>query len=155
MRFSSHLVLALPALALAEQQVPLLDKLKGLLNKASATVTSVVSAASFDASAAKAASKAAEAIQYPLTLENWKEVLTLDPTVSVPTTQDWLVFITGGNTTCFGYCGNATTAWNVRTRVPPLPRTIQHNRTNSTLGFPSSARCEAQCAQVCLSRLRD
>ena len=114
MRFSSTLLIVLPALTVAEQQVPLLDKLKGFLNKATAAVSSAVPSASFNAATANAASKAAEAIQYPLTLENWKEVLTVDSTVSVPTTQDWLVFVTGGNTTCFGFCGNATKAWNVR-----------------------------------------
>ena len=92
MRFSSGILLALPALAVAEEQVPLLDKVKGFFNKATA----------------------AAAIQYPITLENWKEVLTVDPTASPPTTQDWLIFTTGGNTTCFGLCGNATKAWNVR-----------------------------------------
>ena len=115
MRFSSALVFALPALSLAEQQVPLFDKLKGYLNKATAAVSSAVPSAPFNAAAQKAASKAAEAIQYPLTMQNWKEVLTVDPTVSVPTTQDWLVFVTGGNDTCFGMCGNVTMAWNVCT----------------------------------------
>ncbi len=114
MRFSSTLLLALPALSLAEQQVPLLDKLKGYLNKATAAVSAAVPSVSINAAAEKAASKAAEAIQYPITLENWKETLTVDPTASVPTTQDWLIFVTGGNNTCFGVCGNATKAWNVR-----------------------------------------
>lgn len=115
MRFSSTLVLALPALALAEEQVPLLDKIKGFFNQATAAVSSAIPAAPsapVDAAANKAAAKAAEAIQHPITLENWKEVLTVDPTASTPTTQEWLIFVTGGNSTCFGFCGNATKAWN-------------------------------------------
>ncbi|KAI8935025.1 hypothetical protein NX059_008689 [Plenodomus lindquistii] len=116
MRFSSPLLLALPALAAAEQaQVPLLDKIKGFFNQATAAVSSAIpSAASAPVEAAtnSATAKVADAIQYPLTLENWKETLTVDPTASPPTTQDWLVFTTGGNTTCFGLCGNATKAWN-------------------------------------------
>jgi hypothetical protein len=115
MRFSSTLLLALPAIAVAEEQIPLLDKVKGFFNKATAAVSSSIPAvpsAPINAAANKAASKAAEAIQHPLTLENWKQVLTVDPTASPPTTQDWLVFITGGNSTCFGLCGNATKAWN-------------------------------------------
>lgn len=123
MRFSSSLVLALPALALAEEQVPLLEKVKGFFSKATAAVSSAIPAAPsapVNAAASKAAAKAAEAIQHPITLENWKEVLTVDPTVSAPTTQEWLVFITGGNTTCFGFCGNATKAWNVRTTFASL-----------------------------------
>jgi hypothetical protein len=123
MRFSSTLVLALPAVALAEQQVPLLDKVKGFFNKATAAVSSSIPAAPSSPVEA-AAAKAAEAIQYPLTLENWKEVLTVDPTVSAPATQEWLIFATGGNSTCYGFCGPVEKAWNVRcpTSTPrPLP----------------------------------
>lgn len=120
MRVSSGLLLALPALAAAEeQQIPILDKVKGFFNKASAAVSSTISAsmpsAPLDTATSEAAAKVAEVIQYPLTLENWKEVLTVDPTASPPTTQDWLVFSTGGNNTCFGLCGNVTKAWNVCT----------------------------------------
>jgi hypothetical protein len=120
MRVSSSLLLALPALAVAEEQIPLLDKVKGFFNKATAAVSSSIPSmpsmpsAPIDSATNKAAANAAAAIQYPLTLENWKEVLTVDPTASPPTTQDWLIFATGGNTTCFGLCGNATKAWNVR-----------------------------------------
>jgi hypothetical protein len=117
MRFSSGILLALPALAVAEEQVPLLDKVKGFFNKATAAVSASIPSmpsAPVDTATSKAASNTAAAIQYPITLENWKEVLTVDPTASPPTTQDWLIFTTGGNTTCFGLCGNATKAWNVR-----------------------------------------
>jgi len=115
MRFSSSILLALPAIAVAEEQIPILDKVKGFFSKATAAVSSAIPAvpsAPINAATEKAASKAAAAIQHPITLENWKEVLTVDPTASPPTTQDWLIFITGGNTTCFGLCGNATKAWN-------------------------------------------
>ncbi|CBX93548.1 hypothetical protein IAQ61_009238 [Plenodomus lingam] len=116
MRFSSPLLLALPALAVAEQQqIPLLDKIKGFFSQATAAVSSAIpSVPSSPVEAAKeaAAAKVVEVIQHPLTLENWKEVLTVDPTASPPTTQDWLVFSTGGNSTCFGLCANVTKAWN-------------------------------------------
>ena len=95
----------------------MLEKIKGFFNQATAAVSSSIPSmpsAPVDSTATKAAANAAAAIQYPLTLENWKEVLTVDPTVSPPTTQDWLIFATGGNSTCFGLCGNATKAWNVR-----------------------------------------
>lgn len=117
MRFSSSILLALPALAVAGEQVPILDKVKGFFNKATAAVSSSIPAVPsnpINAATEKAVSKVAAAIQHPITLENWKEVLTVDPTASPPTTQDWLIFITGGNSTCFGMCGNATKAWNVR-----------------------------------------
>lgn len=117
---SSSLVLAFAASALAQEQVPLLDKIKGFWNQATAVVSSAVPAAP-SAPLKAASAKAAEHIQHELTLENWKDVLTVDPTVSTPTTQDWLVYITGGNATCFGMCGNATKAWNVRLFTFLLP----------------------------------
>lgn len=119
MRPSSALLFAFAASAVAQDQIPLLDKLKGFLNQATAAISSAVPAA--PSNPVKAASaKAAESIQHELTLENWKDVLTVDPTVSTPATQDWLVYITGGNASCFGLCGNTTKAWNVR--LPSLSR---------------------------------
>jgi hypothetical protein len=117
MRFSSAVLLALPAIAVAEQQIPILDKIKGYFTQAAATVSSAIPSrpsSPVDAAKNKAAALAAAAIQYPINLENWREVLTVDPTVSAPTTQDWLIFVTGGNSSCFGMCANATRAWNVR-----------------------------------------
>lgn len=112
MRPSSALFIAFAASAAAENQVPLFDKLKGYFNQATAAISSAVPAA--PSNPVKAASaKVTESVQHELTLENWKDVLTVNPTVSTPATQEWLVYITGGNTTCFGLCGNATQAWNV------------------------------------------
>ena len=108
---SASLVVAFSTLALAQDQVPLVDKLKGWFNQATAAVASAVPAAPAPADAARG--KVADQLQTELTLENWKEVLTVDPTASTPTTQEWLVYITGGNTTCYGACGNTTKAWNV------------------------------------------
>jgi len=112
MRISFALLLALSASTLAEEQALLLNKLKGIWNQAAAVVSSAVPAAASTAPLKAASAKAAEHIQHELTLNNWKETLTVDPTASVPTAQDWLVFITGGNTTCYGLCGNASKAWN-------------------------------------------
>jgi len=111
---SSPLILAFSAAALAQDQVPLVDKLKGWYSQATAVVTNAVPAVPHVPSPADAArGKVADQLQTELSLENWKEVLTVDPTASTPTTQEWLVYITGGNTTCYGLCGNTTKAWNV------------------------------------------
>ena len=121
MRFSSTLLLALPALALAEeQQIPLGEKVKGWWSKVTSAVP--VPAAASSPIAATAA-KVAQSVQHQLTPENWKDVLTHDPTVSAPTTQEWMVFITGGNSTCYGLCGNASKAWNVRKREVSISHT--------------------------------
>lgn len=130
MRPSSALFIAFAASAAAQDQVPLLDKIKGYFNQATAAISSAVPAAP-SAPVKAASAKAAEQIQHELTLENWKEVVTVDPTASVPTTQDWLVYITGGNATCFGLCGNTTKAWNVRVHISSED---VHGRTKGVLG---------------------
>lgn len=109
MRVSTALILAAPALTLAEEaQIPILDKVKGFFNKATAAAVSSISAsisAPADAAATEAVAKVAEFTQHTLTLDNWKDVLTTDG-------QSVALFSTGGNNTCFGLCTNATLAWN-------------------------------------------
>ncbi|KAF2272856.1 uncharacterized protein EI97DRAFT_436629 [Westerdykella ornata] len=112
MRVSSTLLLALPALALAEDQIPLQEKVKGWFGKLTNAVSSAVPAAVPSAPVEATAAKVAESVQHHLTLENWKDVLTKDLAASAPTTQDWVIYINGGNVTCFGHCGNVTRAWN-------------------------------------------
>lgn len=111
MRISSSLLLALPALALADDQIRLMDKVKGYWHKAKDAVSSAVPAVPSPVDAG--AAKVVKTVQHELTVDNWQQVLTVDPTASAPTTQEWMVFITGGNVTCFGFCGNASKAWNV------------------------------------------
>ena len=151
MRFSTAAVLALPALTVAEQQIPLLDKVKGFFNQATASVASVIPSAPSVPSAPvqAAAAKAAAAVQHNITLENWKEVLTIDPTVSAPATQDWLIFVTGGNSTCYGFCGPSEAAWNVSIRD-----LYQIDAQLTTIGICSYSSRSALVAQAGLYRLR-
>lgn len=46
----------------------------------------------------------------PLTLSNWQSNLVATEEEGP---QEWLVFVTGGNKTCFGRCGVAEKAFNV------------------------------------------
>jgi len=110
MRFSSSVVLALPALALAQEQVPLADKIKGWLNQAQSFVSSAVPSVPSPVDAG--AAKVAEHVETSLTLENWQSVLSADPSATTAGPEDFMVYITGGNKTCYGLCGNATEAWN-------------------------------------------
>lgn len=114
MRISNALLIALPALSAvaADDQKPLGDKLRAWFDKATSLIpTSVPSVLPnpLDAGAAKVASVAVN----DLTLANWQQ--TIRP--SVPSTkggpEDWLIYINGGNKTCYGLCGNTTKAWNV------------------------------------------
>ncbi|OCL12518.1 hypothetical protein AOQ84DRAFT_285019 [Glonium stellatum] len=110
MRFSSTILLALPALVLAQEQIPLGEKVKGWINKAQSYVSSAVPAvpSPMDAGAAKVAKR----VEHILTLDNWKSVLIANPSTTAAGPEDWMVYITGGNKTCYGVCGNATKAWN-------------------------------------------
>jgi len=62
--------------------------------------------------AAKAAGKVADIKVANLTLENWESVLQASPEAKVKGPEEWMVFVTGGNATCYGMCENATRAWN-------------------------------------------
>lgn len=103
MRLTPLLAL-LPALAAAQDQIPFGEQIKGWFNKAKAYIPSANPAAP----AEEAAEKVVEKTVTPLNLSNWQSVL--EPS-SQP--QDWLIFITGGNKTCFGRCGTAEKAFNV------------------------------------------
>ncbi|KAF2460455.1 hypothetical protein BDY21DRAFT_165689 [Lineolata rhizophorae] len=118
MRFTRSLLLALPALALAEDaQVPLMDKVKGWFNKASSIIPSSMSSMSSSVAPAAetpvdvTAARIAEYVVTPLTLDNWNDVLAPSADGGEGP-EDWMVYMTGGNATCYGLCGNVTKAWN-------------------------------------------
>jgi hypothetical protein len=107
MRLSPLLAL-LPAFAAAQDQIPLGEQVKGWFGKAKSYIPSGSPAAPVEKVAEKVTDKAVT----PLNLSNWQSVL--EPS-SQP--QDWLVFVTGGNKTCFGRCEKAEKAFNVCTHV--------------------------------------
>jgi len=113
MKFSvSVLSLALPVLALAQDQIPLADRLKGWFNKATANIQSSIPSVipnPIDAGAAKVA----EHVVLPINMENWKEVLKSSPSAVGGPPDEWMIFFDGGNKTCYGLCGDASKAWNV------------------------------------------
>ncbi|PGG96685.1 hypothetical protein AJ79_09490 [Helicocarpus griseus UAMH5409] len=114
MRLSSTLLL-LPALAAAQDQIPLGDRLQGWFNKAKSllpTATPVVSSAAesvASTASSKAAPKYIEKEVVPIKLSNWQSLLAPS---SHGLAKEWLIYVTGGNKTCFGRCGNADKAWN-------------------------------------------
>ena len=114
---ASSVLLALPALSVA-QQVPLLDnvvgQVKGWFAHASETASSAIPAAPssipnpVDAATAKIAD-----IQVPaLTLANHKDLIKPGAASASSGSEDWMVFVTGGNTTCFGLCKRPEEAFN-------------------------------------------
>lgn len=104
MRFTPFLAM-LPALAAAQEQAPLGDRVQGWFNKAKSylpTATPVIPVAKV------VEQKVQEKAVTPFNLTNWQSNLA-------PSTkpQDLLLFVTGGNKTCFGQCGQANKAFNV------------------------------------------
>ena len=110
----SSLLLALPALS-AAQQIPLLDQVKGWFAKASETISSAIPSApsiSIPNPVASGAAKIASLKVDRLTLANYNEVLKPGAATATPGIEEWMVFVTGGNKTCYGKCEKAEQAWN-------------------------------------------
>jgi hypothetical protein len=105
MRFTS-LITLLPALALAQEQVPLADRVQGWFNKAKNLVPTAVPADPIQ----KMAEKVSEKRVTEVTMQNWQSLLT-----PAEDAQDWYIYVTGGNKTCFGRCDVADKAFKVRT----------------------------------------
>jgi hypothetical protein len=106
----SYALLALPALALAQEQKPLVDQVQEQFNGLFEKVKSFLPAQPA-AGTSKGANVAAKNVT-PLTLENYKEILAA-PAISASKTPaaNWMVLITGSNKTCHGQCGPVDTAF--------------------------------------------
>jgi hypothetical protein len=118
MRLSASLLL-LPVLVAAQEQVPLADRVQGWLNKAKSLLPSTPPAA--PAAATTAVQQASKAAAPPstkdvttVTGENWRSLLAPVDPKTPKNERDWLIFITGGNKTCFSHCERAEKAFNVR-----------------------------------------
>jgi hypothetical protein len=134
MRLLSPIILSFSAASLvaaeqkAQDQAPILDRVRGWFNKAQAYIPST--ATLLQAPTAAVAAKYAEKYVHALTLDNWKSVLTSSRTGKGP--EQWLVFVTGGNKTCSGRCANVTRVWNVSGRLfsswRAFASSIQHSK---------------------------
>ncbi|KAJ5955532.1 hypothetical protein N7501_009811 [Penicillium viridicatum] len=102
MRFTS-LVTLLPALAMAQEQVPLADRVQGWFNQVKSYVPT---AAPVAAPIEKLAQKVTEKSVTHVSMDNWQSILSPGPKA-----EDWLIYTTGGNKTCFGRCGTADKAF--------------------------------------------
>lgn len=114
MRFSPALI-ALPALASAQQQIPLVDQVKGWFAKATDAASSFASSVptpSIVNPVDVAASSISDAATEKLTLENYQKILRPGAATASPGIEEWMVFITGGNKTCFGLCEHSEKEWN-------------------------------------------
>lgn len=110
MRFTLFVAI-LPALAVAQEQAPLGDRVQGWFNKAKAYLPSATPVVPVEKVVEQ---KIQEKTVTPFNLTNWQS--NLEPAAKP---QDWLVFVTGGNKTCFGRCDQANKAFNVSTPYSP------------------------------------
>lgn len=120
MRFTS-LVALLPVVVLAQEQVPLADRVQGWFNKAKALVPTAVPAEPIVKLAEKVSEKVSEKSVTPMTLNNWQPML--EPASEA---KDWYIYVTGGNKTCFGRCGRADEAFKVSLRATLASTYRQH-----------------------------
>lgn len=113
---TSSLLLALPALASAQQQIPFLDNVKSWFNQATASLASAVpsppAASDIPDPVASGAAVIADLKMEKLTLENWHDILKPGAATASPGIEEWMVFVTGGNKTCLGRCGRFDKAIN-------------------------------------------
>ncbi|EER24914.1 hypothetical protein D8B26_007487 [Coccidioides posadasii str. Silveira] len=112
MRLSSTLVL-LPALAAAQNQFPFAEQLQGLIEKAKSFLpTAPAVATPPEQSAAPPVVPKRKKDVASVKLSNWQSLLAPVPADASQEAREWLVYVTGGNKTCFGRCGPADKAWN-------------------------------------------
>lgn len=116
MRFSTtSALMALPLLASAAEQVPLegpLYHIKAEFQKyADLAAPFIPHWNTYDAAHAAAAKAGGSNIDI-LSLSNWKSTLrnSVSPASSKP--EEWWIFVTGGNKTCYGHCHNSESAFN-------------------------------------------
>lgn len=138
MRLTTAFLVALPALAAAQQQLPLASTLQSWLEKAKSYLPDVATAP-----ATTAAAKAAAANITPLTVDNWQSVLAPSPSHASNTwdgPETWMVFVSGSNKTCHGLCGGLEVAWNKTAALFAADPTAPH------LGYINCDKSPVLCA---------
>ncbi|KIX09090.1 uncharacterized protein Z518_00168 [Rhinocladiella mackenziei CBS 650.93] len=101
MHFTSLLLLPL---LVAADQAALKDKVAKWFDKAKSYIPSEAPPNPIDASTAKVAGNVVEKIN----IRNWERRLSPKP----DTEEEWMVYMTGGNKSCFGRCTPVDLKWN-------------------------------------------
>ncbi|KAL2215931.1 hypothetical protein M432DRAFT_593332 [Thermoascus aurantiacus ATCC 26904] len=129
MRLSPFVAL-LPALAAAQNQIPLGERVQGWFNKAKSYIPTTT-----PAPVEEAAEKVVEKTVTPVNMSNWQSIL--EPSSEV---QEWLIFVTGGNKTCFGRCNKAEKAFNESVLL------FAADRTSPNLGYLNCEKEQLLCS---------
>lgn len=114
MKTTTFLTTLLFSAVLAQDQVPLKEKAAGWLDKAKSYIPSGTPSIPnpVEAAAAAFADKKVQKIN----VRNYKRILT----PKLEGEEEWLIYATGGNKTCFGKCARADAAWNVSCSTEPV-----------------------------------
>lgn len=107
MRAATLLTTLLFSAVLAQDQVPLKEKAAGWFDKAKSYIPSGTPSIPnpVQAAAGAVANKKVQKIN----IRNYKRLLR----PKIEGEEEWLIYLTGHNKTCFGTCGRADAAWNV------------------------------------------
>ena len=89
-------------MAAAQAQIPFKDKATELINKAKDLLPN---SGPIEAGSAYIAGTIVERIN----IRNWERKLS----PKLDTEEEWMVYVTGGNKSCFGRCGPIDAVWNV------------------------------------------
>ncbi|RFU28000.1 hypothetical protein B7463_g8340, partial [Scytalidium lignicola] len=111
MRFTSISLLALPLLTVAAQESPL-DQAKAQAQFWFNKIAAYLPNPSVPEPSEAAAVKPTERPVHVLTLDNWQETIRSSVKPAGSTPEEWWVFVTGGNKTCFGHCQKVEAAFN-------------------------------------------
>lgn len=106
MKATTFLTTLLFGAVLAQDQVPLKEKAAGWLDKAKSFIPSGTPSIPNPVEAA-AAAFADKKVQ-KLNIRNYQRILQ----PKLEGEEEWLIYATGGNKTCFGRCARADAAWN-------------------------------------------
>ena len=111
----SPILLLLPAMAIADEQIPLQEQAAAWLEKAKSYISSVTLPSPIDAGATTVAGVMVEKI----TKNNWRSKML--PATGGPDEgpREWLVMFSG-NSSCYGRCEQPDRAFNVRFRLSPF-----------------------------------
>ena len=147
----STLLLTLPALAAAADQVPLKEKASGWLNKAKSYVDSARPVAQGPINAAASAVTAKRVHKF--THANYDAKLSPSSQNPANGPEDWLILATGGNKTCFGRCEIVDRAWNAShlqysASFKPLLTSIDSYRSHLSPQHPILQTSESSIVNV-------
>jgi len=117
MHLAHFVLISLLSSLVACDQAPLKEKASGWLDKAKSYLPSGAPSKATDTGSAPVVEKKVEKIN----IRNWQRKLA----PKLDGEEEWIIYLTGGNKSCYGRCGPVDVVWNVWSRRHPLSSTPQ------------------------------